>query len=221
MSLSLGPNGLLNAENDAAVFDDGGMALGRAWTPSGFGYYDHDQTDSNAGTHGWVGLGGTQGSQSQSYGTRYYKIWDYGTNAPSNEDVTYLIFYNGDSNHANGGLYHLHLNFWSSGQRTTAMASTTLQGEPCGVLYLLDTTDGAEQVWIRGTRSWGSLYIKRVGGEAGPIQNTDRCAWFNDGPLATTTGSQPSNITKRVRGSCFMFDIENNNFEHGAVGETW
>lgn len=222
MALNLKPEGLKNDGGYMSVYPSGHVNTASQWCPSGFGYSTstNGATKTN-GAHSWVNLGSTQGSAGENYATRYYKFYDHYNNAgPSGSDSQYLIYYDGDSNYANGGLYWLRLEHWytSNPNRLSGFSCTCINGEPTGIYFIIDETAGYEKIWVRGVRHWGNLYILRIAGQAGEITNSNVCAWYNNGPLDTTV-TQPSGT--RVRGANFQYNLENNSFLHYSAGETW
>jgi hypothetical protein len=224
MALKLQPEGLRHTGGFTSVYSDGNLNTAGEWCPSGFGYSTSSEGHTtNGGNHGWVSLGATQAGSSP-YPTQYYKIFDFngGTGVPQNSDHQYLIWYNGDSNYANGGLYWLRLELWyqSNPNRLSGFSCHCVNGEPHGLLFLLNQTAGQEEIWVRGSRHWGSFEIKRIAGQGGPITSTDACAWYNDGPLVQQS-TEPSGLTK-VRGGAFCYNLENDSFlSNSPAGETW
>lgn len=218
MALKLGPDGLLHTGGTTAIFDDGRPNIASVFCPSGFGYGTHTRSDGN---YGWVSLGSTQGSAAENYATRYYKFYDHYNNAgPGSSDVQYLIYYDGDSNYSNGGLYWLRTEHWytSNPNRVSSFSCTCLNGEPLGLHFVIDETAGNEEFWVSGSRHWGHLYILRIAGQAGAITNSNVCAWYNNAHLANTV-TQPSGT--RVRGANFTYNLEGNAFLSYSAGETW
>lgn len=223
MALKLDQHGLRHTNGRHLISGDGMVNPATMFCPNGFGWSTSDTGHvRNDGTYGWTSLGNTHGTAAESYGTRYYKIYDhYGNTGPGSDDMQYLIYYNGDSNYANGGLYWLRMEFWynSNPQRLSGFSCTCLNGEPVGLKFILDEDPTNEEVWVTGSRSWGSLFILRVAGQSSSGFNTNVCSWYNGGPLATNTGTAPSGT--KIRGPHFTYDLEANSFTHYSDGETW
>jgi hypothetical protein len=222
MAIYLAPNGLKEAGGYMSVYPDGHVNTASQWCIGGFGYSTATNGHTRAdGTMGWTHLGSTQGPSAQGYPTMHYKLYDHNNNyGPGGGDTQYLLFYDGDSNYANGGLYWLRLEHWytSNPNRVSGFSCTCINGEPVGIYFTVNETAGNEEIWVRGSRSWGNLYIMRIAGQSGAITNSGVCAWYNNGPIASSS-TQPSGT--KVRGANFCYDLEGNSFRGMTSGETW